>query len=714
MVNVSRTQSRDPLARILEDQVLESESSSWEVSEQRERNHRYYALDPLGNEIKGRSHYISPDVLDVVEGKKAIFAETFLSSRDVVRFTECPYPGEAAQKTAYVNKTFKRNQYQRLFRDGWHDAFVAKRMVVLVDWHEATKEQTLQLQNAMGPMVTQQLQQTPGLKDVDDSQIQVGYQNTVQGPVPVLNGELTLVLDDSHTKLKLIQPERYFRDPNVAYGDEGMWQTVEEELSRGYLISRNYDRDQIMGLPSEYKFRREQEDAARKKNTQSWRQGRTTSRVDAQETLAFYRTYTWLDNFDGTTFEGLDLDFEPSEGFELYEIHWCQGEILRWAPETPEQEAAEGEDPNAPPKPGYHAVKRVPETGIFEWSEMKISHAENGMCTADVVAHNQKTTSSLKRLIIDNQQMVNTSRTLALSNGGIKNPRDLLDNSIGATIWAKRPDAVSQLPTPMLSPLTMDVLAMMTADKDDRGGLSGLAKGMNTDAIKYQNADNMIDRLTTAGQRRVTMACRDFATTWLIPVSQYIVHLAMRNDKGQMPMEVAGQQVMISPQQWQDEDLAMDVAVALTSDEGQRMAQQLLMLNQMIAQDPQMALSYGAVQKHAMYDMIFDMLGITDTTALMLSPKDPQYGQMAQQQAQAAQAAAAKQDQLMQVQMGLGAAQAESLKANTMLGFKKFSWDQTNDMADNMREDQKLALDKVVKIGGLKVDMKEAQQSGQA
>lgn len=705
MVNVAtRTQTRDPLARILEDQVLESESGSWEVSEQRERNHRYYALDPLGNEIKGRSHYISPDVLDVVEGKKAIFAETFLSSRDVVRFTECPYPGEASQKTAYANRTFKRNQYQRLFRDGWHDAFVAKRMVVLAEWHETTKEQTLELQNAMAPMVTQQLQQMPGLRDVDDSQIQVSHQQTVQGPVPMLNGELTLILDDSYAKLKLIQPERYFRDPNVAYGDEGMWQTVEEELSRGYLISRNYDRDQIMGLPSEYRFRRTQEDIARKKFDQSWRQGRTTSRVDAQETLAFYRTFTWLDNFDGETFEGLDLDFEPGEGFELYEIHWCQGEILRWA--APEVE--EGQEP----QPGNHAVRKVPETGVFEWSEMKISHAENGMCTADVVAHNQKTTSSLKRLIIDNQQMVNTSRTLALSNGGIKNPRDLLDNAIGSTIWAKRPDAVTQLATPMLSPLTMDVLAMMSADKDDRGGLSGLAKGMNTDAIKYQNADNMIDRLTTAGQRRVTMACRDFATTWLIPISQYIIHLAMRNDKGQMPMEVAGQQTMISPQQWQDEDLAMDVAVALTSDEGQRMAQQLLMLNQMLGQDQQMALSYGAVQKHAMYDMIFDMLGITDTTPIMLSPKDPQYGQMAQQQAQAAQAAQAKQDQMMQVQMGLGAAQAESLQANTQLGAKKFSWDQTNDMADNLREDQKLELERIVKIGALKVDIKEAQQNG--
>ena len=111
--------TKQALVKTLETQVQESETSSYEVGEQRERNHRYYAMGPLGNEKAGRSHYISPDVMDAVEGKKAIFSETFLSSRDVVNFrSRGQYPTEAEQKTAYVNKTMKRNQYERMFRDG--------------------------------------------------------------------------------------------------------------------------------------------------------------------------------------------------------------------------------------------------------------------------------------------------------------------------------------------------------------------------------------------------------------------------------------------------------------------------------------------------------------------------------------------------------------------------------------------------------------------
>ena len=54
----------DTLVKILEHQVQESENQNEGVGNQRQRNHEYYSLEPLGNEIKGRSHYISPDVLE--------------------------------------------------------------------------------------------------------------------------------------------------------------------------------------------------------------------------------------------------------------------------------------------------------------------------------------------------------------------------------------------------------------------------------------------------------------------------------------------------------------------------------------------------------------------------------------------------------------------------------------------------------------------------
>ena len=133
------------LVKLLEAQVEESHTASFDVAEQRARNHRYYSMEPLGNEVKGRSKYISPDVQDAVEAKKAIFSETFLSDRDAVRFSGSKAEYEDDAKTAYVNKVFRKNKYERLFRDAFHDAFVAKRCVVLAEWVASTLQETIDI-----------------------------------------------------------------------------------------------------------------------------------------------------------------------------------------------------------------------------------------------------------------------------------------------------------------------------------------------------------------------------------------------------------------------------------------------------------------------------------------------------------------------------------------------------------------------------------------
>ena len=75
------------LIKTLTSQVTESDSSMFGQKDQMERNLQYYTLEPLGNEQKGRSHYVSPDVHDYVESKKALFSQTFLANRQVVKFS---------------------------------------------------------------------------------------------------------------------------------------------------------------------------------------------------------------------------------------------------------------------------------------------------------------------------------------------------------------------------------------------------------------------------------------------------------------------------------------------------------------------------------------------------------------------------------------------------------------------------------------------------
>jgi hypothetical protein len=676
--------SKSTLVGVLENQLTESEAASSETGEQRERNHRYFAMGALGNEQRGRSHHISPDVLDAVESKKAIFSETFLSARDVVEFTDCPYPMEAEAKTAYVNRTMKRNKYHRLFRDAWHDALVAKRCVVLAEWEEEPETLTTMVQGAPLPAMVMSLEQQ-GIdpSTLDTSQAQVQRSITTGGiQVDVITGPISVERPAGYVKYTLVQPERYYRDPDAAYNDQSQWETIAEDISRGALIEMGFDEAQVLGLNREHRFRNSEEDSARKHHDRSFTRQRSQNRVDVQETVGYFRTWTWL-NYDNETFGDLELGFEAPEGYALYEIHWSSGEILE--------------------RDGVPAIRVVEESGIFEWTEMKISHAESGMCTSDVQAHTQKTSSVLKRLIIDNQQIANSSR-LGVLVGGLKNPRDLLENRIGAPLWMNRPDALRDIPTPQLSPLTFQALAMLKDDGQARSGMNDLAKGMNTDAVRYQNADNMIERLTTAGQRRVTMAARDFANTFLVPLSQYTVKLAMEHDKSQDVMEVAGQQVPIAPSTWQDDTLGMDVAVALTPEEGQRMSQHLLLMHGLMKEDQDMALSYGAAQKHALFDMVFELIGVSDTTQVMLSPNDPRYAQAAQQRSQAQMAQAQEQKKVTDAQVRNLDAQGQGLFQSNQLKAAELEWKRTNEMADNLRADDELDHQKQVDKEKLEID----------
>lgn len=642
------------LVSVLEQQLNESDSSLFEVGEQRERNHRYVTMQPLGNEKRGKSNYISPDVIDATENKKSLFSETFFSNRQTVKFKQggMGVPGEADAKTAYTQRVFRRNKMHQLFRDGWHDAFVAKRMVVLVTWRNDEKEFDIEVNGATGPQLSQIIRQNVGAKEL----LELDMSNMVQQG-PFVSGTAVAVVDDSHVELTLCQPERYHRDPYATYAEDGQWNTYEEDIARSQLIDEGYDEEQIRGLALDYRWRSNEEDRARKAHDQSHTHRQRSAREEVQENVTRYRTWTYLDLTDEQyAGEDLQLAFQPRPGIRLYEIHWTKSEILR---------ASEGN----------HWIKEAEEMPFFEWTEMKISHADNGMCTADVMAHTQKTNSVLKRLVIDSQQQRNNPRLEAKTNA-VKNKRDLMEGAIGSIIWTRETGAVKALEAPDISPATMSVLQMLREDGERRDGYTGLGKGTNTDAIRYQNADSMIERLTTAGTRRPMSAARDWANTFLVPVSQYICRLAMRFDRSQTQEEVGGRLVVVAPQQWQDYDCDMQSAVALTPQELAEYAQKMFTMHTVMKDDEDLSAMYGPRQKHALFDAIFDAMGVSDSTPYLMRPDSPEYMQVMQQRQQQQQVAMQMQTQAAQLQFGLAQSADEREWA-------RLNWSKTQDMNSN-------------------------------
>lgn len=667
------------LVKVLEAQIAEADLTTSEVGAQRERNHKNYSLQPLGNEQKGRSHYVSPDVLDSVEAKKAIFTETFFSGRQIVKFTAAGTASQAQEdvKTAYVNSVLVKNDSYALFRDGWHDAFVAKRMTLYVRWEERDERVSVSVEGAtmqQAGMLLQTAVKGERVLDVDDSQL--AMEQAATGEV-LFTGQITAVVDRSLPVIKLVQPERFYRDPNAAYINEGAFCVMQEDLTRGQLVDMGFDPAQAITLRSDYRFGAQSEDSARKQHDGSYSSRGRANRTAEQELVTIYRTYTWLSE---STVAGSG---QPGGQIQLYEILWGHGEVLRWAD-------------------GSEAIRVVEEMPFFEWTEYKIAHAEHGMSDADVLAHSQRVNSTLKRLILDNQQMRNTPRWEAV-HGAVKNPRDLIDNKIGGVVWSSRIGSVAPLPAPDLSPMTTAILQMLKNDNDARTGVSDLAKGMSTDALRYQNAADMIERLTNASNRRVMKAARDFAETLLVPLCKYIAKLGKRHDYRLHQLNVNGQHVEIVPAEgFGDYESECRVQVALTAEQGTHHAQTLLMLHSILIADPVASQLYQLNQRYALFDAVFDSIGVSDSTRYLMRPTDPQLLQSQQQQQQIQQKQL--QDQMMLVelekverQMRIQALQAAEAREAERLQIERnrFQLEAADKAADNAREDDKLAWQKL-------------------
>ena len=674
------------LIKTLEAQVNEADSSMFGQKDQMERNLQYYTLEPLGNEQKGRSHYVSPDVHDYVESKKALFSQTFLANRQVVKFSSDDGTDEGQQKTAYVNAVLNRHDKEQMFHDLWHDAFLTKRAVLLCEWMDDTEEDTIVIdQPITQEMLMAQFANDPTVRDVDTSQAALSTLPTV-GPdglpreVVTLSGPVTVIRDAGDFNFTVCQPERYYRDPTAGSLKDAMWATYMDQVPRGTLINLGYSRESVMGVKGDRHYGSDNVEFSRTSHDGSYVSKYKTNRADDQELVDMYKTWTWINLSELAEDIG---EFEDETC--LYEIHWADNEVLKWAD-------------------GSLAIRKV-EKGVypfFEWSELRLSHSANGMCGADVVAHSQKVNSVLKRAIIDNQNIRNNSRFEAVFDN-LLNPRDLIDNTTGGVIFSEQIGSVAPLATPELSPLTMNVLQVMKEDTEARSGLSSLTKGMNTAVITQQNATDMIERLTNAAGSRPSADARSFAQTFLIPLFKYIVSCAKLYDQSVFQTEMSGRAVTVAPQSWQGNFDRLDVAVALTPEEAEAHAQKLLTMHQMLAMDPVAGQLYGVAQRHALMDEAFDAMGVSDTAAFMMRPDSPEFAQMQEQQAMMEQQMNQMQQQMAQFQMQLQEQQVAQ-------GWAQINNVMMDKMEDNARADRELAVE--TRQGDRELDIKAAKSTG--
>ena len=637
------------------------------IGEQRDRNWRMYYGSPLGNERPGRSQHVSLDVFDAVESTKALLLDTFTADRRVVEFVPQTNADvdNARQATAFVNYLFHRqNPGHKILHDVIHDALVAKLGLVKRWWDERytyVEEEFTGIDEMQFAMLLAQpdVELDEYTEEVTE-QVMVDPMTGIGMPLAITtySGSIKRRIDKSQVRVAVVEPEKFYISPRAKSLADADFVSEEEVKEIGELLEDGYDPKKVEMLDEELPANRD-DLAGRDAFDESSEQARMRDDHPNRRHVTIYESYIRL--------------YDPSVKARCtYKVIHSRKVML-----------------------DMEKVESHPYRG---WTPFPVPNKAIGLALADVLADLQKSQSSLKRSVIDNAFMTNTTRWVA-NLSLVRNPRDLIENKVGAIIDVNAMDpqsVVQPLNTPAISPTVFTTMEVLEQEKEARSGSSRMSKGLDSDVVAKQNSNDLITRYMNASNRRTMVMARHFAEEFLKPLLFDLYRLAVENDTQKRMVQLEGNFIEVDPRELA-ERTEMEVAVALTPDARAAEARTLIMLDQLFTTNPQNPTlngMYDTPQRYALLARAMEMMGLTGGDRFLLTPQSPEYVQKMQQQGQQAQ-----QQQQMAQQME----------------FKKVELDERKVMVDERRatvDENRLLLDaEKVNVEAVMKDIESRQKA---
>jgi len=638
-MNITTDIDERELIATLENSINAADSyAESEIGEQRDRAYKYYYGKPMGNERPGRSQHVSMDVFDAVESVKAMLMETFTADRDVCRFD--PQTAEdfvpAKMATALTNFIFYReNKGSKILHDVIHDALVAKTGIVkryYKNYYEYEEETFEGLDEASFSMLASDPAVT--IMEIAEEAVMAQVQDPQTGqPVAIqqvmYSGEIARKIDKSKVCVESISPEDFLVTPRATGEDDADFCSHRTSRTRGELLSEGYAPELVDKL--------------------------TEDNLNDEGRIA----RDSVDEFGSEEGYEVDNDRQYVTIYESY-LKKYRSDLKKCVYLKVLHSRTTVLD-----------IEMVSEKPFRYFTPFPLPHRFYGMSLADVLCDIQKTQSSLKRGVVDHTFMTNTSRFVA-NLSLVKNPRDLLDNRVGAVIDVNSPNpesVVRPMAMPNLSGTVFQAMESLETEKEARSGMSRMARGMDSTVVSKQNSSDLITQFMNASNRRIMVMARNLAENFLKPLMFDLYKLAVENEKQEKMVQLDGQFVPVNPQFLGDRT-EMSVAVALTPEEQAQEAQMLLSLDQqftMNPQDPTLGGMYGASQRHAMISRAFELLNIKSSDMYLFNPNSPEFQQMQQQQQQAQQEAELKQQQQLEFNADITSRQVSVLEGQLEL-----------------------------------------------
>ncbi len=533
-----------------------SDSVGWydsKLSRERERVLNYYnGLYPK-RANDGSSSYISTDVYDSVETLKATLLETFSGGDDIAQFdpdqdmaiSDCRIATDYAR---YV--IFRENEGHTIFNGIIHDALTARVGVAKVYWetkHDYSDEEFegLPYEHAHALASHEEVDEFEGTHDPDDD---------------TYAGSLTRKKDVSHTCIDNVAPEEFIIAPRSKSIASATYCGHRTMKTKAELIDMGYKKSIVQGLPSgdprDVDF--SPEALARNNVVESNSAGDDAVQKELDVVL-FYESY-------------IRLQIDPAKGVRLYKVCHVNDTMLD----------------------EYEEIDKAP---FIPYVPLPIPHLFYGNSFAQRVVPTQNARTVLMRGVLDHTAITTNPRWQVV-NGGLMNPREMLENRMGGLVNVRRPDSVTALPQNPLNPYVLNVMQLLTDNNEKSTGVSALSTGLNKDAISTQNSSALIDNMMKASGQRAKIAARNFAFGFFVPLMIEVVRLGIIHDKKRM-IDVAGQPMQVDPSTW-TERKTCSVSLHLGYGEKDKLAAEISATYEKMAKDPGLQQIFTLDNKYAM------------------------------------------------------------------------------------------------------------------
>jgi hypothetical protein len=501
-------------------QTAEGAADSPELAEERAVALQYYNGDPFGNEVSGRSQYVSRDVHNAIEGIKPSLLKIFSSTDEVVSFT--PTNAEdvqaAEQESAYINYLFTQKNNGFLLLEQWfHDALLLRNGYMLVDW-DTTENVDTEKYAGLTEDELMMVLQDQSLEIVSQDQDEYGLYSI----------EVQYRREYGCVKLDVLPPENCkisHTCPSADVGEADFFQYWDYK-SISWLREQGYDVPDDIADDGNESY----EEWVRNQQADSDQYGDETNAVDPSMRYVKVKE-SWM-----------RYDYNEDGKAELKHIISVGSEVL--------------------------LLEDADDIPVASLCPYPMPHRHVGRSVADDTMHYQEVKSYLWRSYIDNLALANNGR-YAISDR--VNLQDMLVSRPGGVVRVDGDPGAHILPLthPTKGGEIIQGLEFIQAAEENDTGVTRYNQGL--DANSLNKTMGGMQMIMNASQLRIELIARNFAEVGMKRLFWLMHKLTKQNSTQPEVFRLRNNWVPVDPRSWKTRyDLSISVGLG-TGDKNQQL-----------------------------------------------------------------------------------------------------------------------------------------------